>query len=40
MNVREKENFTKYEVLIKIDNLNVEDMFEPQTMEKLLDIFR
>ncbi|KAH0956314.1 hypothetical protein HN011_008086 [Eciton burchellii] len=40
VNVLERENLTKYEVHLKIDNLNVEDMFERNRTEKLLDIFR
>lgn len=40
MNVLEKENLTKYEVHLKIDNLNVEDMFDRNRTEVLLDIFR
>lgn len=40
MNVLERENLTKYEVHLKIDNLNVEDMFDRNRTEKLLDIFR
>lgn len=40
MNVLEKENLTKYEVHLKIDNLNVEDMFDRNRTEELLDIFR
>ncbi|XP_017892583.1 alpha-sarcoglycan isoform X2 [Ceratina calcarata] len=40
MTVLEKENLTKYEVHLKIDNLNVEDMFDRNRTEKLLDIFR
>lgn len=40
MNVLERENLTKYEVHLKIDNLNVEDMFDHNRTEKLLDIFR
>lgn len=40
MNVQEKENLTKYEVHLKIDNLNVEDMFDRNRTEELLDIFR
>lgn len=40
MNVLEKENLTKYEVHLKIDNLNVEDMFNRNRTEQLLDIFR
>ena len=40
MNVREKENFTKYEVQMKIDNLNVEDTFDSPKMEKLMNVFR
>ncbi|XP_003708578.1 sarcoglycan alpha isoform X2 [Megachile rotundata] len=40
MNVLDKENLTKYEVHLKIDNLNVEDMFNRNRTEQLLDIFR
>lgn len=40
MNVLEKENLTKYEAHLKIDNLNVEDMFDRNRTEELLDIFR
>ncbi|CAL7938211.1 unnamed protein product [Xylocopa violacea] len=40
MNVLEKENLTKYEVHLKIDNLNVEDMFDRNRTEELLGIFR
>ncbi|XP_025163037.1 epsilon-sarcoglycan isoform X1 [Harpegnathos saltator] len=40
INVLERENLTKYEVYLKIDNLNVEDMFDHNRTEKLLDIFR
>lgn len=40
MNVIERENLTKYEVHLKIDNLNVEDMFDRNRTQKLLDIFR
>ncbi|XP_033321096.1 sarcoglycan alpha isoform X1 [Megalopta genalis] len=40
MNVLEKENLTKYEVHLKIDNLNVEDMFDRNRTVELLDIFR
>lgn len=40
MNVLEKENLTKYEVHLKIDNLNVEDMFNRNKTNELLDIFR
>ncbi|KAL0122438.1 hypothetical protein PUN28_007276 [Cardiocondyla obscurior] len=40
MNVLERENLTKYEVHLKIDNLNVEDMFNNNRTQKLLDIFR
>ncbi|XP_043788867.1 alpha-sarcoglycan-like isoform X5 [Apis laboriosa] len=40
MNVLEKENLTKYEVHLKIDNLNVEDMFNRNRTNELLDIFR
>lgn len=39
MNVLEKENLTKYEVHLKIDNLNVEDMFNRNRTNELLDIF-
>ncbi|XP_031771213.1 epsilon-sarcoglycan isoform X3 [Apis florea] len=40
MNVLEKENLTKYEVHLKIDNLNVEDMFNRNRTDELVDIFR
>ncbi|XP_076677942.1 sarcoglycan alpha isoform X2 [Andrena cerasifolii] len=40
MTVLEKENLTKYEAHLKIDNLNVEDMFDRNRTEELLDIFR
>lgn len=30
----------KYEVQLKIDNLNVEDMFDSERQERLLEIFR
>ncbi|KAG7189986.1 hypothetical protein KM043_006144 [Ampulex compressa] len=40
MNVLEKENLTKYEVHLKIDNLNVEDMLNHDRTDVLLDIFR
>ncbi|XP_076165424.1 sarcoglycan alpha [Ptiloglossa arizonensis] len=40
MNVSQKANLTKYEVHLKIDNLNVEDMFDRNRTEELLDIFR
>ncbi|XP_076295450.1 sarcoglycan alpha isoform X1 [Lasioglossum baleicum] len=40
MNVLQKENLTKYEVHLKIDNLNVEDMFDRNRTVELLDIFR
>ncbi|XP_046828684.1 epsilon-sarcoglycan isoform X2 [Vespa crabro] len=40
INVLEKQNLTRYEVNLKIDNLNVEDTFGRNRTEKLLDIFR
>ncbi|KZC15013.1 Epsilon-sarcoglycan [Dufourea novaeangliae] len=40
MNVLERENLTKHEIHLKIDNLNVEDMFDRNRTEELLDIFR
>lgn len=38
--ITEKLNPAKHEVQLKIDNLNVEDMFEVERMERLKDIFR
>ncbi|XP_043268170.1 epsilon-sarcoglycan isoform X2 [Venturia canescens] len=40
MSVRDRENITKYEVQVKIDNLNVEDAFDRRRLERLLDVFR
>ncbi|XP_015179131.1 PREDICTED: epsilon-sarcoglycan isoform X3 [Polistes dominula] len=40
INVLEKQNLTRYEVNLKIDNLNVEDTFGRNRTEKLLHIFR
>ncbi|KAK2588062.1 hypothetical protein KPH14_004127 [Odynerus spinipes] len=40
INVLEKQNLTRYEVNVKIDNLNVEDTFGRNRTEKLLDVFR
>ncbi|XP_076265296.1 sarcoglycan alpha isoform X1 [Rhynchophorus ferrugineus] len=38
--IQEKRSPARYEVHLKIDNLNVEDMFEVEKMEALKDIFR
>ncbi|KAG5884853.1 hypothetical protein JTB14_036088 [Gonioctena quinquepunctata] len=38
--ISEKLNPAKYEVHLKIDNLNVDDLFEEERMEALKDIFR
>lgn len=40
MDVQEKENITKYEVYLKIDNLNIDDTFDALRMERLLNVFR
>lgn len=40
IHVTEKLNRAKYEVHMKIDNLNVEDMFDVETMDRLKDVFR
>lgn len=40
LQVSDKLNPAKYEVHMKIDNLNVDDMFEVDRMENLKDIFR
>ncbi|XP_012281456.1 alpha-sarcoglycan isoform X2 [Orussus abietinus] len=40
VNVLDKENLTRYEVHLKIDNLNVEDMFDANRTDRLLDVFR
>lgn len=38
--VTEKLNPAKHQVQLKIDNLNIEHMFEVERMERLKDIFR
>lgn len=38
--VVEKLNPAKYEVELKIDNLNVEDMFDVDRMDRLKDVFK
>ncbi|KAK0158517.1 hypothetical protein PV328_009512 [Microctonus aethiopoides] len=38
--VQKKENITKSEVYLKIDNLDIEDTFDGKRMEKLFDVFR
>lgn len=40
IHVTEKLNPAKHEVHMKIDNLNVEDVFDVETMERLKDVFR
>lgn len=40
IHVTEKLNPARHEVHMKIDNLNVEDMFDVETMERLKDVFR
>ncbi|XP_049862304.1 alpha-sarcoglycan isoform X2 [Schistocerca gregaria] len=40
LKVEEKPDPAKYEVQLKIDNLNVEDMFDELRMNRLLDVFR
>lgn len=40
IHVAEKLNPAKNEVHMKIDNLNVEDMFDVDTMDRLKDVFR
>ncbi|XP_033220623.1 epsilon-sarcoglycan isoform X5 [Belonocnema kinseyi] len=40
MNILENENMTKYEIQLKIDNLNVEDMLDSKRVDELLDIFK
>ncbi|XP_012266533.1 epsilon-sarcoglycan isoform X2 [Athalia rosae] len=40
MNVKKKKNPAKNEVELKIDNLNVDDMFNSNRTQKLLDIFK
>lgn len=40
LTVREKTNPAVYHVNLKIDNLNVEDLFDQYRVMKLLDIFR
>ncbi|CAG9835667.1 unnamed protein product [Diabrotica balteata] len=38
--ISEKLNSARYEVLLKIDNINVEDMFDVDRMEALKNVFR
>lgn len=38
--ITEKLNPAKYEVQLKIDNLNVDDMFDVERMDRLMDVFR
>ncbi|XP_067000391.1 epsilon-sarcoglycan isoform X1 [Anabrus simplex] len=40
MNIQPKEDPARYEVQLKIDNLNVEDMFDSYRLNRLLDVFR
>ncbi|XP_044751816.1 epsilon-sarcoglycan isoform X2 [Coccinella septempunctata] len=40
IHISEKLNPAKFEVLMKIDNVNVEDIFDVERMESLRDIFR
>ncbi|XP_069699412.1 alpha-sarcoglycan isoform X3 [Periplaneta americana] len=40
MNIEEKPDPAKHEVQLKIDNLNVEDMFDSYRLNRLLDVFR
>lgn len=40
IHITEKLSPAKYEVRLKIDNLNVEDMFDTDRINRLLDVFR
>ncbi|KAJ8879221.1 hypothetical protein PR048_019827 [Dryococelus australis] len=40
INVHKKEDPAKYEVQLKIHNLNVEDMFDSHRLDRLLNVFR
>ncbi|XP_043485148.1 alpha-sarcoglycan isoform X5 [Leptopilina heterotoma] len=40
LKILENENLTKYEIQLKIDNLNVEDMLDSKRVDELLDVFR
>lgn len=40
IHITEKLNPAKYEVQLKIDNLNVEDMFQIDRMDRLMEVFR
>lgn len=40
IHITEKRNPAKYEVHMKIDNLNVEDMFDVQTMDNLKGVMK
>ncbi|XP_077296806.1 sarcoglycan alpha isoform X2 [Arctopsyche grandis] len=40
LHIIKKENIATYQVQLKIDNLNVEDVLDPYRMERLKDVFR
>ncbi|XP_044012041.1 alpha-sarcoglycan isoform X1 [Aphidius gifuensis] len=40
MSVVQKDNTSTYEVLLKIDNLNIEDTFDGYRLQDLMDLFR
>lgn len=40
IHISEKLNPAKFEVMMKIDNVNVDDIFDVEKMESLRDIFR
>ncbi|KAF4530480.1 hypothetical protein B566_EDAN014682 [Ephemera danica] len=40
MNIEEKPDAARFEVQLKIHNLNVEDLFDTQRLSRLLDVFR
>lgn len=40
LKIIDNENLTKYEIQLKIDNLNVEDMLDSKRIDELLDVFR
>ncbi|XP_066903971.1 epsilon-sarcoglycan isoform X2 [Halyomorpha halys] len=39
LNVTEKQDIARYEVHLKVDNLNVQDLFDSHRLQKLLNIF-
>lgn len=40
MTVNKNENFAKFQIQLKIDNLNVEDLFDSNRTQNLFNIFK